>query len=79
MFEKEFGLKNRAFTVLYLFYDVINLSHILTLTPAGPVSPPVLIFMKKIWMNATPGLDKLADVMFHFPQVIMITLFPTVL
>ncbi|XP_052784094.1 myosin-VIIa-like isoform X2 [Mya arenaria] len=29
---------------------------------------PVLIFMKKIWMNAIPGRDKLADIKFHFPQ-----------
>lgn len=44
-----------------------------TSTP-GPSSAelptPVLIFMKKLWLNVTPGLDKLADIKFHFPQEI---------
>ncbi|XP_060579063.1 unconventional myosin-VIIa-like isoform X3 [Ruditapes philippinarum] len=36
--------------------------------PVPPSPPPMLIFMKKIWMNSNPGQDKLADIKFHFPQ-----------
>ena len=38
-------------------------------TGSASLPTPALIFMKKLWVTVTPGLDKLADIKFHFPQV----------
>ncbi|XP_033759791.1 myosin-VIIa-like isoform X2 [Pecten maximus] len=37
-------------------------------TEQGPPPAPHVFFMKKIWVNAEPGQNKMADSMFHFPQ-----------
>ncbi|XP_052216841.1 myosin-VIIa-like isoform X3 [Dreissena polymorpha] len=77
-----FGLKDKdsvgkLLNVAYWDYFFDYLSHIQRYymkstgsheqTEANMI-PPVLIFMKKLWMNAIPGRDKLADSKFHFPQ-----------
>ncbi|KAL4220589.1 hypothetical protein ACF0H5_020986 [Mactra antiquata] len=74
-----FGLKDKVLNVAPCDYFFDYLSHIQKYytkpSKASPpheaptrLPPPMMIFMKKIWMNATPGNDKLADVKFHFPQ-----------
>jgi len=76
-----FGLKDRVINVAEgdVFFDF--LTHIQRFyvtrpsTSASPeasptLAPPMLIFMKKLWLNAVPGQDKLADIKFHFPQEI---------
>ncbi|XP_067668448.1 myosin-VIIa-like isoform X2 [Haliotis asinina] len=34
---------------------------------SGPLTP-VLVMLKKVWVNINPGHDTVADVSFHFPQ-----------
>ncbi|XP_071085854.1 myosin-VIIa-like isoform X2 [Haliotis cracherodii] len=34
---------------------------------SGPLTP-VLVMLKKVWVNIKPGHDSVADVSFHFPQ-----------
>lgn len=62
--------------LLWVFLFIIvcfpfKIFRFLCLLESSLSQPPVLIFMKKIWMNATPGQDKLADIKFHFPQVLL--------
>ncbi|KAL3846912.1 hypothetical protein ACJMK2_017860 [Sinanodonta woodiana] len=79
-----FGLRDKVINANdreFVFDNIIHVQRYYVKNPESAASsvtngsardtipaPPVLIFMKKLWTNATPGVEKIADVKFHFPQ-----------
>ena len=38
-------------------------------TSESTVRTPLLVMLKKIWVNGNPDIDPVADQIFHYPQV----------
>lgn len=69
LFSELIVLPTRDTHLKFIANHILSSTFLTSFSETSQQRGPVVFFMKKLWLNAHPGIDKTADRLFHYPQV----------